>query len=98
MTLDIDVVMEKFLLMETKQYKSSAVLLWTTNQQLNERIMESTMELDSLLKALLLYKRNKVSEAIELCTEILEKNPYDQVIVFIIDTSFISFMILFLSN
>uniref|UniRef100_A0A0M3IBS7 TPR_REGION domain-containing protein n=1 Tax=Ascaris lumbricoides TaxID=6252 RepID=A0A0M3IBS7_ASCLU len=64
--------------METKQYKSSAVLLWTTNQQLNERIMESTMELDSLLKALLLYKRNKVSEAIELCTEILEKNPYDQ--------------------
>ncbi|KHN85384.1 Tetratricopeptide repeat protein 8 [Toxocara canis] len=36
------------------------------------------MDVDPLLKALLLYKRNKVDEAIELCTAILDKDPYDQ--------------------
>uniref|UniRef100_A0A915Q3P7 Tetratricopeptide repeat protein 8 n=1 Tax=Setaria digitata TaxID=48799 RepID=A0A915Q3P7_9BILA len=39
----------------------------------------NSMEVDPLLKALILFKHNDIGNAIKICTEILEKNPYDQV-------------------
>ncbi|VDM13619.1 unnamed protein product, partial [Wuchereria bancrofti] len=36
------------------------------------------MELDFRLKALLYFKHNNIEKAIEICNDILEKNPYDQ--------------------
>ncbi|VIO97918.1 Uncharacterized protein BM_BM6009 [Brugia malayi] len=36
------------------------------------------MELDLSLKALIYFKHNNIEKAIEICNDILEKNPYDQ--------------------
>ncbi|VDP13673.1 unnamed protein product [Onchocerca flexuosa] len=38
----------------------------------------TAMELDPFLQALLHFKHNDIEKAIKICSEILEKNPYDQ--------------------
>ncbi|VDK68413.1 unnamed protein product [Onchocerca ochengi] len=38
----------------------------------------TTMELDPFLQALLHFKHNDIEKAIKICSEILEKNPFDQ--------------------
>ncbi|KXJ22249.1 Tetratricopeptide repeat protein 8 [Exaiptasia diaphana] len=36
------------------------------------------MQMDPLFLSLSLYRRRKLDECIEVCTELLKKNPYDQ--------------------
>lgn len=41
--------------------------------------MQLPMQMDPLFLSLSLYRRRKLDESIEVCTELLKKNPYDQV-------------------
>jgi len=39
------------------------------------------MQMDPLFLSLSLFRRRKLDECVEVCTELLKKNPYDQVIL-----------------
>ena len=43
--------------------------------------------MDRLFLAMSFYRRRKFEECAEVCTQLLQKNPYDQVVYFLIDST-----------
>jgi len=41
------------------------------------------MQMDRLFLAMSFYRRRKFEECAEVCTQLLQKNPYDQVLHFL---------------
>ena len=46
------------------------------------KMASSGMQMDPLFLAMSFYRRRKFEECSEVCTELLKKNPYDQVFFF----------------
>lgn len=58
-----------------------AIKVWNSVRE-KKMAGTGTMQMDPLFLAMSFYRRRKFEECAEVCTQLLKKNPYDQVFYF----------------